>query len=108
MLNNLSDKVKFNRFESKILVDFHSLSDIFTFCLYFVKFNTLMSLHLSNYSYKITVDSLKILPKFPQNVNVCEKCVLHKKFAYYAGIMLDAFVILLCSKLCWHDWLKPK
>ena len=26
---------------------------------------------------------------------------------YYAGIMLDAFAILLCSKLCWHNWLKP-
>ena len=21
--------------------------------------------------------------------------------------MLDAFAILLCSKLCWHNWLKP-
>ena len=28
-------------------------------------------------------------------------------FAYDAGIMLDAFAILLCSKLCWHNWLKP-
>ena len=26
---------------------------------------------------------------------------------YYTGIMLDAFAILLCSKLCWHNWLKP-
>ena len=26
---------------------------------------------------------------------------------YYAGIMLDAFAIILCSKLCWHNWLKP-
>ena len=32
---------------------------------------------------------------------------LHKKFTYYAGIMLDAFTILLCSKLCWHNWLRP-
>ena len=36
-----------------------------------------------------------------------EKCALHKNFTYYAGIMLDAFAILLCSKLCWHNWLKP-
>ena len=28
---------------------------------------------------------------------------LHKKFTYYAGIMLDAFTILLC----WHNWLRP-
>ena len=26
--------------------------------------------------------------------------------AYYAGIMLNAFVFLLCSKLCWHNRLK--
>ena len=28
----------------------------------------------------------------------------------YAGIMhmLDAFAILLCSKSCWHNWLKRK
>ena len=31
---------------------------------------------------------------------------LHKNYTYYAGIMLDAFAILLCSKLCWHNWLK--
>ena len=31
-----------------------------------------------------------------------------QNFTYYAGIMLDAFAILLCSKLCWHNWLKPK
>ena len=30
-----------------------------------------------------------------------------QNFTYYAGIMLDAFVVLLCSKLCWHNWLKP-
>ena len=29
-------------------------------------------------------------------------------FAYYAGIMLNAFIILLCSKLCWHNRLKPR
>ena len=22
--------------------------------------------------------------------------------------MLDAFASLLCSKLCWHNWRKPK
>ena len=28
-------------------------------------------------------------------------------FAYYAGIMLNAFAFLLYSKLCWHNRLKP-
>ena len=26
---------------------------------------------------------------------------------YYAGIMLDAFSYLLCSKICWHNRLVP-
>ena len=28
-------------------------------------------------------------------------------FHYYAGIMLNAFSHLLCSKLCWHNRLVP-
>ena len=28
-------------------------------------------------------------------------------FTYYAGIMLDAFLYLLCSKLCQHNWCRP-
>ena len=28
-------------------------------------------------------------------------------YQYYAGIMLNAFATLLCSKLCWHNRLKP-
>ena len=35
-------------------------------------------------------------------------CTIHIKFfTYYAGIMLDAFLYLLCSKLCWHNWRRP-
>ena len=30
-----------------------------------------------------------------------------KNISYYAGIMLDAFSDLLCSKLCWHNRLVP-
>ena len=30
-----------------------------------------------------------------------------KLFSYYAGIMLNAFSDLLCSKLCWHNRLIP-
>ena len=36
-------------------------------------------------------------------------CIFRIKFfTYYAGIMPDAFLYLLCSKLCWHNWLRPK
>ena len=30
-----------------------------------------------------------------------------KNISYYAGIMLNAFNDLLCSKLCWHNRLVP-
>ena len=30
-----------------------------------------------------------------------------KNISYYAGIMLDPFSDLLCSKLCWHNRLVP-
>ena len=30
-----------------------------------------------------------------------------KNISYFAGIMLNAFVDLLCSKLCWHNRLVP-
>ena len=29
------------------------------------------------------------------------------KFPYYAGIILYAFQLLLCLKLCWHNRHKP-
>ena len=32
---------------------------------------------------------------------------MFKTSTHYAGIMLDAFLNLLCSKLCWHNWRKP-
>ena len=31
----------------------------------------------------------------------------NENVSYYAGIMLDAFGYLLCSKLCWHNRLVP-
>ena len=30
-----------------------------------------------------------------------------KSISYYADIMLNAFSDLLCSKLCWYNWLVP-
>ena len=53
-----------------------------------------MSLHLSKYSYKITVDSLKILPKLPQNVNVFVKSVFCTKSL---PIMLALCLMFLSS-----------
>ena len=53
-----------------------------------------MSLHLSKYSYKITVDSLKILPKLPQNVNVFVKSLFCTKSF---PIMLALCLMLLSS-----------
>ena len=32
---------------------------------------------------------------------------IFKSIFYYAGIMLNAFSNLLCSKLCWHNRLVP-
>ena len=32
---------------------------------------------------------------------------IFKNISYFAGIMLNAFVDLLCSKLCWHNRLVP-
>ena len=33
--------------------------------------------------------------------------IMLSNFAYYAGIILNAFTTLLCSKLCWRNRLKP-
>ena len=30
-----------------------------------------------------------------------------KNISYYASIMLNVFIALLCSKLCWHNRLVP-
>ena len=36
------------------------------------------------------------------------KCInILLNISYYAGIMLNAFSDLLCSKLCWHNRLVP-
>ena len=51
----------------------------------------------------ITIDS----PKFHNTVkSVHFVQILMANFAYSAGIMLNAFALLLCLKLCWHNRLK--
>ena len=39
---------------------------------------------------------------FPQILSIVLAIV-----AYYAGIMLNPVTFPLCSKLCWHNRLKP-
>ena len=73
---------------------------IMTPTMYFVEFITFN--HCIHHIPNFTVDSLKISVVHFQNSHA-----LHKKFTHYAGIMFDAFTILLCSKLCWHNWLRP-
>ena len=42
------------------------------------------------------------------SITVCQLLVeIFKNISYYAGIMLNAFTDLLCSKLCWHNWMVP-
>ena len=43
------------------------------------------------------------------NNYVCTRQRLHNAHfhLFYAGIMLDAFLYLLCWKLCWHNWHRP-
>ena len=51
------------------------------------------------------------LPQIYPNLTILWKCAFYANFvatfAYYAGIMLNAFALPLCSKLCWHNRLKP-
>ena len=36
-----------------------------------------------------------------------EKFSIMRNISYYAGIMLNAFSVILCSNLCWHNRLVP-
>ena len=63
---------------------------IFLFCYY---------IHIS--------DLFKFTRNFTNSYKMLMTLKKSQNFTYYAGIMLDAFAILLCSKLCWHNWLKP-
>ena len=72
--------------------------------------NTLNSLLLHFVNTYLT----KSLPRINPNLTTQGKtCILYifsimlASFAYYAGIMLNAFTTLLCSKICWHNRLKP-
>ena len=75
--------------------------------------NTLNSL-LFHFATLVNTYLTKSLPHINPNLTILGKtCILYNFsimlaiFAYYAGIMLNAFTTLLCSKLCWHNRLKP-
>ena len=38
---------------------------------------------------------------------LCRVGTMHKFFTYYAGIMCNVFLYLLCSNLCQHNWPRP-
>ena len=49
-------------------------------------------------------DTLHVLLDNDYSIRVCQSFVaIFKNIPYYAGIMLNAFIDLLCSKLCWHN-----
>ena len=72
--------------------------------------NTLNSV-LLHYATLVNIYLTKLLPHITQNSQSWAKhafyIIMLAIFAYYAGIMLNAFTTLLCSKLCWHNRLKP-
>ena len=84
----------------KIMRDhYHIHLASYTLDCYLLKFShhALLSLHSSH---SLIKQLLKISLVLSKCQCLCEKCL------YNAGIMLDAFAILLCSKLCWHNWLN--
>lgn len=94
MLNNLNyahGKVKFNRFQGRILVDFYLLSHRCTYIMpLFCWIKHFMSLH---FMISITI-FIKIIPKLPQmSMYLWQMHVLCTK---RLPIMLNAIVILLC------------
>ena len=75
--------------------------------------NILNSL-LLHFATLVNIYLTKSLPRINPNLAILGKtCILYNFFimlaifAYYAGIMLNAFTTLLCSNLCWHNRLKP-
>ena len=53
-------------------------------------------------------NALHVLLDNDCSIRVCQSLILICKIiSYYVGIMLNAFSDLLCSKLCWHNWLVP-
>ena len=79
--------------------------------------------NLSTYTYKhfefpfatlVNTYLTKSLPHINPNLTILAKhvfdiifSIMLAIFAYYAGIMLNAFITPLCLKLCWHNRLKP-
>ena len=58
--------------------------------------------------YKWLKNTLYVLLDNDRSITVYQSfAAIFQNYSYYAGIMLNAFSDLLCSKLCWHNWLVP-
>ena len=105
-----------------LIMSINSLSSSSTVLIIYLRthINTLNSL-LLHFATLVNTYLTKPLPHINLNLTILGKtCILHTFplcwqflpimlaiFAYYAGIMLNAFTTLLRSKLCWHNRLKP-
>ena len=88
--------------KSPVIILLKSLSDTFTLCILFSLIHCYYYC-IHQYLYNLikqsfSVDPVKNIPLLPKCQCLCEKSIFHNMFAYYAGIMLDAFAILLCLK----------
>ena len=93
-----------------IIMSINSLSSSSTVLTIYLRthINTLNSL-LLHFATLVNTYLTKSLPHIIPNLTILDKtCILYKYFSYYAGIILNAFTTLLCSKLCWHNRLKPR
>ena len=53
-------------------------------------------------------NTLHVLLDNDYSIRVYQSFVaIFQNISYYAGIMLNVFIDLLCSKLCWHNRLVP-
>jgi len=62
------------------------------FISYLIKWS-LQYIHINRFTQNLTNFQIKVL-------QLCKVCFAQKFCFYNVGIML-------CSKLCWHNWLKP-
>ena len=66
-------------------------------------FATLVNAYLKNHYHILT----QISQSWAKHAFYIIFSIMLAIFTYYAGIVLNAFTILLYSKLCWHNRLRP-
>ena len=56
----------------------------------------------------MAANTLRVLLDNDYSIRVYQLlAAIFQNISYYAGILLNAFVDLLCSKSCWHNRLVP-